>query len=136
MHGLPAVRRQQRSAFAEVLDRIRAADLAIAHLEMNIAAPEEIDWPARNDWLASLMLAEPSVADNLRCPASAPPSCLTLRFATGRPFTPTAPEAAVILGRVKKLSAPLGTTIRVHETGREIYGLWGDEKDSAVGVKQ
>ncbi len=53
-------------AFIAVIDRIRSADLALAHLEMNIVAPEEVDWPARNDWLASFMIAEPSVADDLQ----------------------------------------------------------------------
>ncbi len=53
-------------SFLAVMDRIKSADLAVAHLEMNIAAPEEIEWPARNDWLASFMIAEPRVADDLR----------------------------------------------------------------------
>src|SRR5438477_5453641 len=53
-------------AFLKVVDVIRGADLAVGHLEMNIAAADEIDWPARNDWLASFMIAEPKVADDLR----------------------------------------------------------------------
>jgi hypothetical protein len=58
------------------------------------------------------------------------------RKTDGRPFTALAQDAAIILGRIKTMSAALGTDIRLHETEHEIYGLWADTNDSTVGVKQ
>lgn len=52
--------------FLKVIDIMRGADLTMAHLEMNFGDPEEIDWPSRNDWVASFMITEGRVADDFR----------------------------------------------------------------------
>lgn len=52
--------------FLEVIEKMRAADLTMAHLEMNFADPEEIKWPSRNDWVASFMITEGKVADDFK----------------------------------------------------------------------
>ncbi len=52
--------------FLEVIEKMRAADLTVAHLEMNFGDPEEIKWPSRNDWVASFMIADGIVADDFK----------------------------------------------------------------------
>jgi poly-gamma-glutamate synthesis protein (capsule biosynthesis protein) len=48
------------------------------------------------------------------------------RKTDGRPFTASAPDAAIILGRIATMSAALGTAIQLHENGHGICGLWTD----------
>ncbi len=52
--------------FMGVVDLLRQSDLTYAHLEMNLGEFEEMDWPAKGDWLGSYMLADPKIADDLR----------------------------------------------------------------------
>jgi poly-gamma-glutamate synthesis protein (capsule biosynthesis protein) len=53
-------------AFLDVIERMRAADLTMAHLEMNFGDHDELDWPSRGDWIASFMVAEGEVADSFK----------------------------------------------------------------------
>ena len=52
--------------FLAVIEKMRAADLTMAHLEMNFADPEEIKWASRNDWTGSFMIAEGHIADDFK----------------------------------------------------------------------
>jgi poly-gamma-glutamate synthesis protein (capsule biosynthesis protein) len=52
--------------FLQIIEKMRAADLTMAHLEMNLGDPEEIRWPSRNDWVASFMIAEGEVAADFK----------------------------------------------------------------------
>jgi poly-gamma-glutamate synthesis protein (capsule biosynthesis protein) len=52
--------------FLQVIEKMRSADLTMAHLEMNFGDPEEIKWPSRNDWVASFMIAEGDIADDYK----------------------------------------------------------------------
>ncbi len=51
--------------FLAVCDLLRSADAAYAHLEVNFGDFEDLDWPARGDWTASYMIAEPELAGEL-----------------------------------------------------------------------
>ncbi|MFT4507372.1 CapA family protein [Caballeronia sp. 15711] len=52
--------------FLKVIDLMRDSDLTMAHLEMNFGDPEEIQYPSRNDWVASFMIADSNVADDFQ----------------------------------------------------------------------
>lgn len=52
--------------FRRVVEMMRGADLTMAHLEMNLGNPEEIEHPSRNDWVASFMIAEGVIADDMK----------------------------------------------------------------------
>lgn len=52
--------------FLEVLEELKDSDLTYAHLEMNLADYEELEWPAKSDWLGSFMMAEPELAAELK----------------------------------------------------------------------
>src|SRR3954469_3753052 len=52
--------------FLQVVEKLRSADLTMAHLEMNFGDPEEIKWPSRNDWVASFMIGEGDIANDFK----------------------------------------------------------------------
>jgi len=52
--------------FKGVLNLLRNSDVTYGHLEMNYAEYEEMDWPAKGDWLGSYMLADPKIANDLK----------------------------------------------------------------------
>ena len=49
-----------------VWDLLKDADVTYGHLEMNFAEQEELKWPARGQGIGSFMMADPSVAQDLR----------------------------------------------------------------------
>jgi hypothetical protein len=52
--------------FLKIIEMMRSSDLTYAHLEMNFGDPAEIDWPSRGDWVASFMIADGEVADDMK----------------------------------------------------------------------
>jgi poly-gamma-glutamate capsule biosynthesis protein CapA/YwtB (metallophosphatase superfamily) len=52
--------------FLGVIDLLRDSDVTYAHLEMNLGEFDELDWPARGDWIGSYMIADPKIADDLK----------------------------------------------------------------------
>jgi poly-gamma-glutamate synthesis protein (capsule biosynthesis protein) len=52
--------------FLGVLDLLRNSDVTYAHLEMNFGDADDLDWASRGDWVASYMIAEPKLADELK----------------------------------------------------------------------
>lgn len=52
--------------FLAVLDLLRNSDFTYAHLEMNFGNYDELEWPARGDWTASYMMADPRLAAELK----------------------------------------------------------------------
>ena len=52
--------------FLSALKLLRESDVTYAHLEMNLGEYEELDWPAKGDWLGSYMMAEPKIASELK----------------------------------------------------------------------
>jgi poly-gamma-glutamate capsule biosynthesis protein CapA/YwtB (metallophosphatase superfamily) len=53
-------------ASMQVIDLLRRADLTYAHLEMNLADYSELEYPSRGDWLGSFMMADPTIARDLK----------------------------------------------------------------------
>ncbi len=53
-------------AFLDVLKLLKDSDVTYAHLEMNLGDYDELDWPAKGEWLGSFMMAEPRIANELR----------------------------------------------------------------------
>lgn len=54
------------AGFRKVIELLRDSDLTYAHLETNLANHAELDWPAKADWIASFMMADGDIADDLR----------------------------------------------------------------------
>lgn len=52
--------------FLKVWDLIKDSDVAYGHLEMNFADQSELAWPARGQGIGSFMMADPSVAKDLK----------------------------------------------------------------------
>jgi poly-gamma-glutamate synthesis protein (capsule biosynthesis protein) len=52
--------------FMGVVELLRNSDVTCAHLEMNIAEFDEVEWPSKAEWLGSFMLADPVIAGDLR----------------------------------------------------------------------
>jgi poly-gamma-glutamate synthesis protein (capsule biosynthesis protein) len=52
--------------FMGVVKLLRDTDCTYGHLEMNLGEFEDIEWPAKGDWLGSYMLADPRIADDLK----------------------------------------------------------------------
>jgi poly-gamma-glutamate capsule biosynthesis protein CapA/YwtB (metallophosphatase superfamily) len=52
--------------FMRVVELMRDSDFTYGHLEMNLGEFEDIEWPARGNWLGSFMLADPKIADDLK----------------------------------------------------------------------
>jgi poly-gamma-glutamate synthesis protein (capsule biosynthesis protein) len=52
--------------FTGVIDLLRDSDFTYAHLEMNLGEFEELDWPARGDWIGSYMISDPKIAADLK----------------------------------------------------------------------
>lgn len=53
------------AGFADVMERMRSADVTYAHLETVIGSLGELDGPKSSDWTGSYLVANPSIADQL-----------------------------------------------------------------------
>ena len=52
--------------FLGVAELLRNTDFTYGHLEMNLGEFEDIEFPARGNWLGSFMLSDPKIADDLK----------------------------------------------------------------------